>query len=75
MERVKWIRNKVNVIGRTGRVLFLDVSMIGTAIGQPGLQHCLEMVSDEGGLEAPRNSPTRLIALPGFKPYQATSLI
>ena len=56
-------KNKVNVIGRTRRVLFLDVSMIGTAIGQPGLQHCLEMESNEEGLEAPRNSPTRLQAL------------
>lgn len=37
--------------------------MIGTVIGQPGLQHCLEVESNEGGLEAPRNSPTRLQAL------------
>ena len=34
--------------------------MIGTGIGQPGLQHCLETESNEGGPEAPRNSPTRL---------------
>lgn len=32
-------------------------------IGQLGLQHCLEVESNEGGLEAPSNSPTRLHAL------------